>query len=355
MKLSKKNAAVVRKALNGWVGEGALTPQQQQQLLQHVEIQPFDWRRLARYAFLAALASLVIAITSLFADSGLLAWLSELFRFDAPARMVIAGVLAALAYAWALRRRRRHPEKRYGNEAALFIAVLLTACALWQMGVWLDNGSGRVSVLLVFAALLYGLIGWFGKSGLVWWFALLSLGNAFGAETGYLSGWGAYWLGMSYPIRFIAFGVVLIAAALLLQPVLARRGLDRVSLAMGLLYLFIALWLLSIFGNYGDLDGWYQVRQIELFHWSLLFGIVAAAAIWLGLKRDDAMLRGFGLTFLAINLYTRLFEFFWDSMPKAIFFVLLGLSLWALGHYAERIWQLGRGPHDVTDDRSEGR
>ncbi|MEE4484698.1 DUF2157 domain-containing protein [Serratia ficaria] len=351
MKLSKKNAAVVRKALNGWVGEGALTPQQQQQLLQHVEIQPFDWRRLARYAFLAALASLVIAITSLFADSGLLAWLSELFRFDAPARTVIAGALAALAYAWALRRRRRHPEKRYGNEAALFIAVLLTACALWQLGVWLDNGSGRVSVLLIFAALLYGLIGWFGRSGLVWGFALLSLGNAFGAETGYLSGWGAYWLGMSYPIRFIAFGAILIAAALLLQPPLARRALDRVSLAMGLLYLFIALWLLSIFGNYGDLDGWYRVRQIELFHWSLLFGLVAAAAIWLGLKRDDAMLRGFGLTFLAINLYTRLFEFFWDSMPKAIFFVLLGLSLWALGRYAEKIWQLGRGPHDVTDDR----
>lgn len=350
MKFSKKNAAVVRKALNGWVGEGALTVQQQKLLLQHVEVQPFDWRRLARYAFLAALASLVIAITSLFADSDLLDWLSGLFRFDAPVRMAMAGILAALAYTWALRRRRRHPEKRYGNEAALFIAVLFTACALWQMGVWLDNGSGRVSLLLMFAALLYGLIGWFSRSGLVWWFALLSLGNAFGAETGYLSGWGAYWLGMSFPIRFIAFGAALIAAALLLQPLLARRGLERVSLAMGLLYLFIALWLLSIFGNYGDLDSWYSVRQIELFHWSLLFGIAAAVVIWLGLKRDDAMLRGFGLTFLCINLYTRFFEFFWDSMPKAIFFVVLGLSLWALGHYAEKIWQLGRKPHDLTDD-----
>lgn len=201
------------------------------------------------------------------------------------------------------------PGKRYGNEAALFVAVLLTACALWQLGVWLDNGSGRVSVLLLFAALLYGAIGWFSRSGLVWWFALLSLGNAFGAETGYLSGWGAYWLGMSYPIRFIAFGTVLIAAALLLRPLLAQRGLQRVSLAMGLLYLFIALWLLSIFGNYGDLDSWYSARQIELFHWSLLFGLAAFAAIWLGLKHDDAMLRGFGLTFLGINLYTRLFEF----------------------------------------------
>jgi len=230
----------VRKALDGWVAEGALTTQQQQQLIQHVEVQSFDWRRLARYAFLAALASLVIAISSLFADSALLYRLSELFRFDAPVRMTIAAILAALGYVWALRRRHRYPEKRYGNEAALFVAVLLTACALWQMGVWLDNGSGRISLLLMFAALLYGVIGWFSRSGLVWWFALLSLGNAFGAETGYMSGWGAYWLGMSFPIRFIAFGAVLIAAALLLQPLLARRGLERVSLAMGLLYLFLA-------------------------------------------------------------------------------------------------------------------
>ncbi len=75
----------------------------------------------------------------------------------------------------------------YGNEAALFIAVLLTACALWQMGVWLDNGSGQVSVLLILTTLLYGAIGWFARSGLVLGVAMLSLGNAFGAETGYIS------------------------------------------------------------------------------------------------------------------------------------------------------------------------
>lgn len=350
MKLNKKNAVVVRKALSGWVDEGTLTAEQQQHLLQNMQVQPFDWRRLARYAFLAALASIVISITSLFTDSWLLLQLSELFRFDAPVRMAIAAVLAVLVYSWALRRRLRYPDKRYSNEAILFIAILLTACALWQLGVWLDNGSGRVSVLLMLAAVLYGVIGWFSRSGLVWWFALLSLGNAFGAETGYLSGWGAYWLGMSYPIRFIVFGIVLIAAALLLKPLLAQRSLERVSLAMGLLYLFIALWILSIFGNYGDLNSWYSVHQTELLHWSLLFGIAAAAAIWLGLKHDDGMLRGFGLTFLGINLYTRFFEFFWDSMPKAIFFILFGISLWALGHYAETIWRLGRQSQDVTDD-----
>lgn len=80
-------------------------------------------------------------------------------------------------------------------------------------------------------------------------------------------GWGAnaYWLGMKYPNCFIAFGIVLIAPVLLLQPLLARRGLDRFMLAMGLQY-FYYLCLLSFFGNYGDLNSWYRVCQIRLFH-----------------------------------------------------------------------------------------
>lgn len=348
MKLSKKNAAIVRKTLNGWANEGVIPEEEYQRLINHIDIQPFDWRRLAGYAFLAALASLVIAIGSLMADTFLLAWISQFFRFEPPVRVIVTGVLAALFYAWGFRRRRQDPSKIYSNEAILFLGVIMTAAAIGQLGLWLDNGSGRYSVLLLLGTLIYGVVGWLGRSPLVWLFALLSLGNAFGAETGYASGWGAYWLGMNFPLRFIAFGLLLCAAALALQPQLAIRRLDRVSQAMGLLYLFIALWILSIFGNYGDIEHWYQTRQIELMHWSLLFAIAAGAAIWLGLKRDDAMLRGFGLTFLAINLYTRFFEFFWDAMPKTLFFLLLGISLWLLGRHAERIWQLGHHDNDVT-------
>ncbi len=51
---------------------------------------------------------------------------------------------------------------------------------------------------------------------LVWIFALLSLGSWFGAETGYVSGWGAYYLGMNYPMRFVLFGIVLLAASTIL-------------------------------------------------------------------------------------------------------------------------------------------
>ncbi|MEX7647306.1 DUF2157 domain-containing protein, partial [Klebsiella pneumoniae] len=124
------------------------------------------------------------------------------------------------------------------------------------------------------------------------------------------------------------------------QSLLRQRQLFTVSKAMGLTYLFIALWILSIFGNY-DADSWYQVSQARLLPWGLLFAVAAGVCIFISLKTDDGMLRGFGLTFLAINLYTRFFEFFWNGMHKVLFFLILAVSLAVIGRYAERIWHAG--------------
>ena len=97
----------------------------------------------------------------------------------------------------------------------------------------------------------------------------------------------------------------------------------------------------SLRSDHGDLKTWERVKQIELFHWSLLFAIAAGLALYHGLRFDNATTKGFGLTFLLINLYTRFFEFFWDSINKIIFFTLLAISFWALGHVAEKLWNLG--------------
>ncbi len=47
-----------------------------------------------------------------------------------------------------------------------------------------------------------------------------------------------------------------------------------------MLYLIIALWILSISGNHGDLVQGYFAWWYELAYWSLLFGAVARAAVW---------------------------------------------------------------------------
>ncbi len=158
---------------------------------------------------------------------------------------------------------------------------------------------------------------------------------------------------MNYPMRFVLLGLLLCGLSVLFKrnDLWSRlAAFERSTLSVGLLYLFISLWILSIFGDYGDMTSWYQARHMELFHWSLLFGAAACAAIWLGVKDDDAMLRGYGLVFLGLNLYTRFFEWFWDSLNKGLFFIIVGLSLWGLGAHAERLWNLGKKPSSSPKD-----
>lgn len=337
MKVTRKQEKIVKRTLEGWRQEGVIDAAEQQRLQQNLSVQLFDWQRMSRYAFWIALACFIIAMGSLVADEYLMALL---FNFGYFTRAVILLLIAIAFYCWGFYRQRKTPDKRYSNEAILFLGVLFTALFLWQLGMALDNGSGNVAPLFLLGCAIYGVIGYLSRSGLIWLFFLLALGSYFGTSTGYSSGWGAYWLGMNYPIRFVLFGGVLLAACYLLKKPLLQRNVFAVSKAMGLLYLFIALWILSIFGNY-DLDIWQSVRQIELLHWSLLFALAAGACIWISLKTDDGMLRGFGLTFLGINLYTRYFEMFWDDTNKVIFFLLLAISLALVGRYAEKIWRLG--------------
>ncbi|MGY0733905.1 helix-turn-helix domain-containing protein [Klebsiella pneumoniae] len=273
-------------------------------------------------------------------EAVLVARLLSLFSHSALMRILLPALLAVACYGWGFRRQRRETQWHYSTEAILFLGVVFTAVALWQLGERLDNGSGHIAPLFLAGCVIYGAIGYIARSGLVWLFFLLALGNWFGAETGYVSGWGAYWLGMNYPIRFVLFGGALLALCYGAQSLLRQRQLFTVSKAMGLTYLFIALWILSIFGNY-DADSWYQVSQARLLPWGLLFAVAAGVCIFISLKTDDGMLRGFGLTFLAINLYTRFFEFFWNGMHKVLFFLILAVSLAVIGRYAERIWHAG--------------
>ena len=196
------------------------------------------------------------------------------------------------------------------------------------------------SWLLLFSYIIYAALGYFCQSKLIWLFALLALGGWFGAETGYSSGWGYYYLGMNYPLRFVLFGGVLTFIAFMISNERRFANLAQVTLVMGLLYLFIALWILSILGNLDTFNAWSNVKQIELFHWSLIFAIVAGAMVYHGLRYDNLTTKGFGIVFLLINLYTRFFEYFWNGTHKAIFFALLGLSFWFLGRHAEKLWNL---------------
>ena len=341
MQVSKKEGKVLDEAITNWLETDVISESESHKLKTSYEVTSFDWKRVAKYSFWLAISCIVISISSALADK----WLIELFKklFNAPDSIKCIGfaVLSCGLYFLGVKRKTQHPNKVYSNEAIFFLGVAATAISITFLGKAIDTGSGHFSLLLLLAAFVYALLGLWFPSKLVWLFSLISFGSWFGAETGYASGWGAYYLGMNYPLRFVLFGsALLIFGSYGFSKWQTRSEFLGITKAVGLLYLFIALWIMSIFGNYGDPEVWQRAKQIELFHWSILFAAAAIGSTYHGVKYDDGMTRGFGLTFIFINLYTRFFEYFWEGTHKAIFFALLALSFWYLGTKAEKIWQL---------------
>ena len=217
MKLPKKKARIVLDTVSELEREQVLDTATAARIRENVHSLAFDWRRLARYSFVIAILCVVIALGAALADEWLMALLERIFTMPWAFKSLTCAVLSAVIIFLGLKRRRLHPGKIYSNEAVFFAGVLGIAGSIVCLGKAIDTGSGHYSLLILLAALVYGFLGLALESKLIWVFGLLSLGSWFGAETGYASGWGAYYLGMAYPLRFVLFGAALTLSSLLLR------------------------------------------------------------------------------------------------------------------------------------------
>jgi hypothetical protein len=340
LNLDKQEAEFLNRVISHWEKEDLLSPDLAQTLRTSTEVKGFDWMRLAKYSFWIALACGIIAVGSLIISDRVIEWLKSLYDTPDIVISIGAGAIAVGAFILGRRREQLSPERVFSNEATIFTGVLFTACCIAYLGKTFDNGSGHYSLLFLVSVFVYGFLGWKLNSRMIWLFALVSLGSWFGTETGYQTKWSNYFLGMNYPLRFVLFGLVLLGGCFLLK---GKKWLDRfweLTYVVGLLYLFISLWLLSIFGNYGQLEEWMLVKQISLFYWGIIAMAIAAAFTLYGLKTKDAIAREFGITFVLIFIYTKYFEYLWNHIPGTVFFAILAASFWLIGRKAEKIWNL---------------
>ncbi|MEJ2766336.1 hypothetical protein VV869_20485 [Photobacterium sp. MCCC 1A19761] len=342
MKLSKRKARVLSSAIQDWENNALITPEQAKQLRRSYQIVGFDWRLLAVYSFWIAITCLIIAVGVLLADDYLLALLAQIIDTPASVLALLSAGIAAACYIIGTRRRDKYPEKNISNEATFFFGVFMTAVTV----AFLRETSGIAhrydALLLLLLTLVYGVLGIRLSSILIWLFALISFGAWEMVQTYELASPEGYFLGMNQALRFVFVGIAVLAVSRYTERRADYQYLSEPTLFVGLLYLLSTLWLLSIFGNYADATEWADVPQFHLLPWSILAGLVCLGVIYLGIRFDNPLCRSFGITFLLINLYTRYFEYFWESMHKTIFFAILALSFWVLGTKAEKLWQLGR-------------
>ncbi|MEJ7778486.1 MAG: DUF2157 domain-containing protein [Daejeonella sp.] len=341
LNLDKQESEFLDTTIRHWKTEGLIDPDTADKLHSSYEVKGFDWKRLAQYSFWVALACGIIAIASLIIDDVVINWLYKLYDTPDIIISLLSGVFAVALLYEGSKRKHKYPERVFSNEAIIFFAILFTASCIAYLGKTFDNGSGHFSILFLLSVFIYAGLAIRFSSGLIWAFALVSLGSWFGTETGYQTDWSHYFLGMNYPLRFVFFGFLLIVFSFLMVKIKKISEFRDLTYIIGLLYLFVSLWLLSIFGNFGTLEDWMLVKQVELFYWGIISVIISIAFTIYGLRRKDFIAREFGITFLLINLYSRYFEYLWDVTDKTIFFAVLALSFWLIGRKAEKIWNVG--------------
>ena len=120
----------------------------------------------------------------------------------------------------------------------------------------------------------------------------------FGGETGYVSGWGMYWLGIDVPDALsLGIGIATLGVAWLHATSIPRyQSFTRVYAHFGALLIHLSLWFLSVFGNFTDHASW-STSNAERVVFSALWAAVAAGCLLAGGRYGLAWLRGYGLTF----------------------------------------------------------
>ena len=170
---------------------------------------------------------------------------------------------------------------------------------------------GALAFLLAYSCDLRLLLG----AGIVCVVAFIS------ARTGTIC--GMYWLYFGErPENFFPAAVLLFAV-----PWLVRHerfaGFDAVYRVFAMLTLFLPILVLANWGrlSYLDLD-----PDFVKYGYQVLGFAGSAAATWYGVRRGWSHVVNTGIVFFLVFLYTKFFDWWWEYMPKYLFFLVLGLT-----------------------------
>lgn len=141
------------------------------------------------------------------------------------------------------------------------------------------------------------------------------------ARTGTWS--GMYWLHFGErPENFFPAALLLFLAPIAI-PHARFPGFGVIYRVFALLTLFLPMLVMANWGHISYLD--FDPDLIEGFYQVMGF-VLSAGAIWLGARKHWSDVVNTGSTFFVIFLYTKFFDWWWDSMPKYIFFFVMGLT-----------------------------
>ena len=134
--------------------------------------------------------------------------------------------------------------------------------------------------------------------------------------------WGIYWFAFfERPENFIVAGSLMVA----IPHIFKHRHYNNFPWfyhLVGSLSIFIALFIMGLCGSCSYMLWDYET--LELIYQTL--GLVGAGiVIWMGIHFSDVRVTNIGATFFTIFLYTKFFDWWWELMPKYLFFFIISV------------------------------
>lgn len=386
---------LLRESLAAWHAEGLLSAEQYEALLARISTAASGrteaQRALVHERKLGRGVTLLINLGAIILAAGLMVFFStnwvDLDRMGKIASLFSLTVFFYLV-GFELTREGRWEFPKLGL-ALLFLGCVMFGVDIVLLALIYDLRAEHAWSLLLDSVVWFA-VAYLVNSRLILFLALMGVVAWFGAEVGYL--WGGYWIYLSRPLHFIGLGVLIIAVSGF-HWWRGQRSFAVPYAVVGLLLIYLATLILSIFDLQRDflaaewqapLAVWLMLYGPYLFalgallfiHFSwkrttlydppvlavaflfvlmLLTNVIAwtpgerefwfiglltlltAAGIYLGVAWESPIFLDTGIVFFAINAYTRFYEYFWDAMPKSLFFVIGGTTLMLGGILVERL------------------
>ena len=156
---------------------------------------------------------------------------------------------------------------------------------------------------------------------LLLFFGILSMSSFIAMKIGTWS--GIYWI--SFGERPENFFIPSLLIFMVPQFIAHKHftGFNTIYRVMAMIMVFLPILILSNWGMISYLP--WSPNVIEGSYQLVGFAL-SVCAVWLGVKRHWGEVTQTGNVFFILFLYTKFFDWWWEWMPKYIFFFILGLS-----------------------------
>lgn len=342
MQVNKDKADVLHKAIDEWQSQQLLTEEQAHQLKNTIVVRKFDWKQVTIYAFIIAVICSVLSIIVLLADKPLREIILRFTQITDLGISCILTIATLLVFYISKIRFEKYKETPFTNNSFLLFGAFLSLATISYWAKTLHVFQNNYAFIFLIAGVVYIILATYFKSQTIWVMSILMLAFTYGIFTVSNSNDinKELFLGMNFPFRYILFGILLLSFLYLIKKNKHTQSFFRIHYIVGLLFFFISLWLVTIFGNFGNYERWNEVKQFQFIFWDVLLLVITSIGMYIGLKRNDFIIGNISLIFFILNLITRYFEYFWIPLHKSIFFMILAFIFWFIGSRAEKLWNL---------------